>query len=111
MTTKHDLEIPQGSTARLVVTVVGGPDDLTGYTGWMQIREVKADLLPLDEFDESDITVDPVNRQVVVTIPAASTALYTDFSEGVYDLLLVGPGGPYRVVEGRVIINRSVTRS
>lgn len=108
-TTKLNLTIPQGSIYRFVVTVVGGPADLTGYTGWMQIRETKSDAVVLDELT-TEITVNNTTRQVVVTIPDTVTALYT-WDNALYDLVIIGPADErWRVVEGYVRVNHSVTR-
>jgi hypothetical protein len=106
---KLDIIIPKGGTYRLVVNVVGGPVDLTGYTGAMQIRKYKESDEVLAEVDTGDIDVDSGNRQVVVTIPSIDTATY-DFDSGVYDVLLQGPSDDWRIVEGNVRISGSVTR-
>lgn len=106
--TKLDLEIPQGGTYRFVVTMSGGPDDLTGYTGWMQIRDTKVSTEVLAEYT-SEIVVNPLTSQVVVEIPDTETAGYA-WDNGVYDLVIQGPEGDWRVVEGIVQVNHSVTR-
>lgn len=108
-TTKLNLTIPQGSVYRFVVTVVGGPDDMTGFAGWMQIRDTKASDVVLDELT-TEITVNHTTRQVVVTIPDTVTELYA-WDNAVYDLVIIGPDDErWRVVEGYVHVNHSVTR-
>lgn len=108
---QYDFEIPQGGTVDFVVDVVGGPTDLTGYTGKMQIRELRSDILPLATVDPSGITVNATTRQVRVRIPSSDTDGY-DWERGVYDVYIVGPGADeWRVVEGRVTNSFAVTRS
>lgn len=108
---QYDFEIPQGGTVDFVVDLVGGPADVTGYTGKMMIRELRSDILPLATINPADITVNGGTRQVHVRIPSSETAGY-DWERGVYDLYIVGPGADeWRVVEGRVTNSFAVTRS
>lgn len=107
---QRSFDIPCGSTVQFVVDVVGGPEDLTGYTGEMQIREQRNDVLPLATVPPGGIVTNPGTRQVTVTIPSSETENYT-FSRGVYDVLLTGPGGDaWRLVQGRVTTSQAVTR-
>lgn len=108
MTTKLNIEIPQGQSHRFVVNVIGGPSDLAGYSGWMQIRETKASEVILADLT-TEIVVNPLTRQAVVEIPDTETAGYT-WDNAVYDLVIQGPLGDWRVVEGTVQVNHSVTR-
>lgn len=103
------IEIEQGSNFRLVVTLVGGPDSWTGYTGRMQIRAQKSSSEVL--FDTSEITVDTINKQAVLEISAVDTAEF-DWTNGSYDVLLTSGDeqDAYRVVEGKVKVDHSVTR-
>lgn len=108
---QYDFEIPQGGTVDFVVDLVGGPTDLTGYTGKMMIRELRNDILPLATVNPSGITVNATTRQVRVRIPSSDTAGY-DWERGVYDMYIVGPGADeWRVAEGRVTNSFAVTRS
>lgn len=110
--TQYDLDIPQGEAYVLVIDIVNGPDDLTGYEGWMQIRPTKQAEEVLADFSTSEITVNPNTDQVVLTIPDTDTVDFT-WDNGVYDLVIRIPGQPLtsrRVIEGRVIIDHSVTR-
>lgn len=110
MTTKYDIVLPHTGTKKLVVNVIGGPTDLTGYTGRMQVREYKADTDVLVDVLASNIVVNPLTDQVVVTIPDELLAAYT-VAQGVYDLYIIGPGGDrWRVIEGVVRFSQSVTR-
>lgn len=105
------IEIEQGSDFRLVVTVVGGPSSLAGYTGAMQIRSMKADPVVLYQVPSGGITIDQINSQVVVKIAAAATANFT-WDIGVYDVLITSgdEADAYRIVEGKVRVDHSVTR-
>ncbi len=107
---QRDIEIPGGSTLEFIVDVIGGPATLTGYTGSMQIRELRLDLDLLAEVPESCIVVNPTTRQVTVRIPSSETETYA-WERGVYDLLITGPtGDAWRLVEGRVTNSLPVTR-
>lgn len=108
--TTKDIRIEQGTTFRLVVTVLPGvPEDITGYTAAMQVRPYRASLEVLADLDENEITVNNITRQVVVTIPASVTETY-DWREGDYDLVITGVGGKFRLVQGRAVVSPSVTR-
>lgn len=106
--TRLDLEIPQRSTYKFVVTVVGGPPSLVGYVGHLQMRESVLDALPSVDLGAEAITVNDTTRQVTVVIPAEATEV-VDWEVGVYDLYLEGTE-PWRLVQGVVKINQSVTR-
>lgn len=109
-TTKYDVRIPQSGTWRYVVGVEGGPDDLTGYVGKMEIRETASDAVALATIQGGQVVVNPNTRQVVVTVPSSVTATYT-WSEAKYDLYVIGPTGDrWRVVEGNIRLSLTVTR-
>lgn len=103
--TNLNLEIPQGGTFQLVIDITAGPADLSGYTGHMQIRDVPGGEI-LEDLTPS---VNPSTRQMLVEIPSANTKLY-DWNYGSYDVKLVGAAGDWRVLEGRIIVNHSVTQ-
>ena len=106
----YTFEVPTGGTVEFTVDVVGGPADLTGYVGSMQIRELRADPVALLTLDPSNITVNPGTRQVTVRIPSAVTATF-DWERGVYDVYITGPTqDAWRIVEGRVTNSLAVTR-
>lgn len=103
---RKDIVIEQAANFRLVVSVIGGPEDLSGYTAKMQVRQIKASEELLAEMVG---IVNPVTRQVVVEALASVTEDY-DWSEGVYDVLMEGAAGSWRIAEGRAILSKSVTR-
>ena len=108
---QYDFEIPRGGTVDFVVDVVGGPADLTGYTGSMMIRELRADNVPLATVPPDGITVNGTTRQVRVRIPSSETVGY-EWQRGVYDVYITGPStDAWRIVEGRVTNSQAVTRS
>lgn len=106
---QRDFEIPAGGTVEFIVDVIGGPADLTGYTGAMQIRELRSDIVALADIGPADITVDVPNRQVTVRIPSDVTSTFL-WERGVYDVKITGPDGAWRLVEGRVTNSLPVTR-
>jgi hypothetical protein len=103
------LDIEQGSELVFNVSVIGGPGTLTGYVGAMQIRSMKSDPTTLYEVDPDNITFDTGNRIVTVRIPATDTATFS-WDRGVYDVLISGISDAWRICEGRVTIDHSVTR-
>jgi hypothetical protein len=110
-TTRKDLCIPQTDIFRLVVTVSGGPDDITGYTAEMQIRKTKASTVVLADLDPDWFTIDAVNRQVVLEIPAEATAVYDWTGAAMYDMHLLGTSPErWRLLEGKASLDKTVTR-
>lgn len=108
--TNRDLDIRATGTVDFVVDVVGGPADLNGYTGSMQIREFRNDILPLATVSPDAITVNPSSRQVHVQIPSTETAGYA-WRRGVYDLKMTGPSGDaWVLVQGRITNALAITR-
>lgn len=106
----RDLDIRAGGVVDFVVDIVGGPADLSGYVGSMDIRQFRNDATPLAEVPGGAITVNAPGRQVHVQIPSATTAGYA-WRRGVYDLKLTGPGGDdWILVQGRVFNSRAITR-
>jgi hypothetical protein len=109
---KLALMVEQGADFQLVVTVVGGPVSLSGYVGKMQIRATKSSTTVLYDVPSGMISVDAVNRQVVVSLPWTETDDFT-WDGGLYDVVITSANGvdAYRVVEGKVSIDHSVTRA
>src|SRR5262245_43395426 len=97
-----DLVVEQGSDFQFVVTVVGGPVSMSGYTGSMQVRASKSATTPLYSVPSDKITVDSTNRQVVVSLPYTETDDFT-WDGGLYDLVITSADqvDAYRVVEGK----------
>jgi hypothetical protein len=111
MSTRLDRVIDEGSMHVFVINILGGPDDLTGYVGSMQVRATKTAPTTLAEVDPDNITVNEITRQVIVEIPNEATVDYEWSGLAVYDLYIEGPlGDRWRVVEGTIRISREVTR-
>lgn len=110
--TKLALNVEQGSDFDLVVTVVGGPASLSGYTGSMQIRAIKSAGETLYTVDPGAIAIDNVGRQVTVSLPWTETADF-DWDNGLYDLVITSADQTeqHRLVEGKVSVDHSVTRA
>jgi len=103
------LEIEQGSDCVFSVQLNGGPADISAYTGAMQIRSMKDDPAVLYSLAPTGFTFDAGNRIVTVRIPAADTAAFS-WDRGVYDVLISGADGDWRICEGKVTIDHWVTR-
>jgi hypothetical protein len=107
------IEIRQGATWAPVLTVSddGTTADLTGYTAWMQIRESVDSPDILHELTmTSGITIDGPAGKISLRIPSTVTATWT-WRSGVYDMLLISPGGDTEpFLEGEVLVDRAVTR-
>lgn len=109
MATRHNIVIPQAGTYRLVVLVADGPTDLSGYTAQMQIRPAKGSVELYAEV--TGITVEPVNRQVIVEMTDEQTGAMNWLRDAPYDLYIEGPAGDrWRLLEGLATLSKTVTR-
>ena len=106
-----DLTIEQYTTFTLDLTITEGegdnvtPMDLTPYTPRLQVREILLACNP----ENGRILVDqPTSGVIQITLTAEDTS-HLSWSEGVYDLLLVGPD-THRLLEGSVTVRPGVTR-
>jgi hypothetical protein len=108
--TQLPIEIEQGADFDLLVAVVGGPDDLTGWTGRMQIRELKASADVLYE-TIAGVTINVGADTVAIHVPCTETVTF-DWDRGVYDVLITSGDATsaHRIVEGKVTLDRAVTR-
>ena len=117
--------IEQGSTTYFTISYKDSnkePVDLTGYHARMQIRPDYADFAEekyinlsssLDD-DGSGLYITPKEGKIDVVMSAAKTELF-DFDDGFYDLELYRDcefTDKYvlRLIQGKVRINREVTR-
>lgn len=105
-----NLTVPAYADLRVVIDVVGGPSTLVGYVGKMQIRATAAATATLADYGASEITCDNTTRTVSVIVLAAVTQAYT-WTQAVYDLVITGSDGTYRIAEGSVLVTPGVTRS
>jgi hypothetical protein len=111
----NTITIEQGSTFSLSLNWTNSSDetiDLTSYSARMKGRadnESTTEIFSLTE--ASEITLASSDPNVVITIPAATTANYDAPLLGVYDLELVSSGGVVtKILKGRLRIDREVTR-
>jgi hypothetical protein len=88
------------------------PKNLVGWSARMHIREKIDDTDFLVELTSAngDIVISTPDARTVFTIATAVTTLL-DFTQAVYDLELVNPSDEAtRIVEGKVFLEREVTR-
>jgi len=108
---KYDIEIEQGATYGLVVTVEnpdGTPVDLTGMTARMQVRDVSEQVLVELTTENGRISLGGASGKITLSIDAATTA---DLDRGgVYDLELVNGAEVTRVIMGKASLSKEVTR-
>lgn len=112
-----DLTIEQYTTFTLDLSITEGegdnviPMDLTPYTPRLQVRESAAgrEILLACNPENGRITVDnPASGVIQITLSAADTS-HLGWSDGVYDLVLIGPDA-HRLLEGSVTVRPGVTR-
>jgi len=114
MTLRYHLRINQGETFQVAIPVLdanGAPVSLSGMTARGQIRTHAADPTVLHEWTlgNSGIAFDANN--VVLKVPATTSAAWT-WRTGAYDVELTdGSGNVTRLVDGHVIVHPEVTRT
>ena len=105
---KKDFMIEQGSTWEWYIT--SNSLDITGYSAELQAR---VDLTSADKIINMSTTnslLTVTNNQIFASLAAASTAALTTPTM-VYDLEIQSPlGKKYRILEGRIILSKEVTR-
>lgn len=85
--------------------------DLTGFTGRMQIRKsINSPVLIELTTANGRITLTPLTGGILLALSAADTAAL-DFTTGVYDLELTSAAGAVtRILQGDVELSKEVTR-
>jgi hypothetical protein len=113
---RYDLEIKQGATFTRTILwedAAGYPFDMTGWTAKLQIRAGYSSISPLLTLTSSPaagIVITPLIGQIDITITAAQSATIQQ-DRAVYDIEIDKGGGVRsRLVEGKVMIYREVTR-
>jgi hypothetical protein len=86
------------------------PQDLTGYTARMMIKDkVGGTQLYLLDITSTHIALDLVDLTISLNIPATDSALFA-WSKGVYDLKMTSPGGTVTtLLSGAVSVVPTVT--
>lgn len=107
-----DIKIEQGKNFKLTVTVreYGVVKNLTGFAGRMMIKSGVGGTTHAS-LTGTEITIPaPVNGQVVINIPATTTAAYT-WKLGIYDLEVFnsGTGEVVGVLKGFASLEQEVT--
>lgn len=115
MTLRYDIRLNQGETYRLSVPVLdadgnGDPAALTGTTATAQIRTHAASPVVLYEWSTAEGNVAFNVNNIVLTVPAADSSLWT-FRTARWSLELAdNTGATTRLVEGLVIVHPEITR-
>lgn len=104
---KLDVKIEEGVNLQIVVDVSSHAGSLAGATAKMEVRAYRESP---DVLLTHTPSVDTVNKQVVVDIPHGQLTGLTWYT-GEYDIEMTVGTAKYRIVEGRVVVSKEVTRS
>lgn len=110
----YDITIEQGATFQMNLTwkdSTGAAVNITGYTARMQVREnyeAESTLVSLTSTG-GDIVLGGALGTIAITIAASATQTL-QLDEAVYDLELVNGATVTRLIQGKAIISREVTR-
>lgn len=89
------------------------PNNLTGFTVKMQIRDLPTDpniLLELST-ENGKITVDAGVGQINLTLSALETSKITKWREGYYDIIVTSPLGEVtRLLQGKIAVSYGITK-
>ena len=105
----YNLEIEQGSTFKRVFTVVGATWNLTPYTPRMVIRQQPGSPVLFDSDAHAGSVVINNATTLTIEIPASVTATFK-FDQANYDLELNDAGAIYKMIKGKVLLNKEYTR-
>ncbi len=110
----YNIKIDQGAKYFVRFTWtdnLGVPIDVTGWTGQIMFRNKKEDAAPIyDSSINGDVIVGDNDGLVDFELDTADTAAFT-FDNALYDLELTDLAGEVtRLLEGRVYLNKEVTR-
>jgi len=113
VTLQYHLRINQGETFQVAIPVLdanGADVSLSGMTARGQIRTHAADPTVLYEWSAGANNLAFSGNDVVITVPAATSSLWT-WRTAAYDVELTdGSGNVTRLVEGHVIVHPEITR-
>lgn len=114
MAGEYDIKILQGSDKKITVVVKDDSDtviNLTGYDARMQVRSnIQSDTV-LDELTNGNSRIDitGVEGKLELKFPSDISKNY-NFVSAVYDLEIDGGGQVKRILEGKFLISKEVTR-
>lgn len=111
MAGKYNITLEQGADYRLNLTLRqtnGRPLNLTGYTGFAQIRRDSSSSVLVDFI----VSFDPLRTsgKMSLVIPSSVT-LVLDFLQGYYDFYLMSGGLRKRILEGTVFLSKTISRT
>ncbi len=110
---KVDLFIERGATFSKTIKYVKGdtgvPVDLTGYAGYMQIRDAPNGNL-IYTVPSGDIFIDVALGTIQVSIPMTATATM-EAGEHSYDLVIKKSSYSRRLIEGKANVSEWVTKN
>lgn len=115
MTLRYDLRINQGETRKISIPVFdtdgnGNPALLAGVVAKGQVRSHASSPTVLYEWSTANGNVTYDSNNVVLTVPAAESTLWS-FRTGQWSLELSdNSGATTRLVEGMVIVHPEVVR-
>ena len=113
MTLRYDLRINQGETFQLEIPVLdedGDPASLAGLVAKGQIRAHARSATVLYEWSLANTNIALVGNDVILTVPATVSSLWT-FRTGEWSVELTdGAGVATRLIEGVVIVHPELVR-
>jgi len=113
LTLQYHLRINQGETFQVAIPVLDvndSPITLSGMTAHGQIRTHAADPTVLYEWSTGANNLAFDTNNVILTVPAATSSLWT-WRTAQYDVELTDEDGVVtRLVEGHVIVHPEITR-
>lgn len=110
---RYDINVDQGATWAITLTIKQAnklPLNLTGYMGEGMVKKTIDDPSALASFIVTFPS--PLEGKVTLMLPASVTSEF-DFTWGVYDFKITSPAPNSqvtRVLQGKVILNREVSR-
>jgi hypothetical protein len=111
--TEH-FEVRTGRTFRKVIRILNADGSVRDLSGWQARMSIKADvddvapLVTLTSSPAAGLTITPLAGEIEIKIDDSATALYT-WESGVYDLVITNGTDAEPVLEGGIIVRKSVT--
>ena len=114
MSGEYNINILQGSDKHIVLTLKnddGSVINLTGYTANMQVRPRINSKNILDELTTTNnrIDIEADDGRIILKFPNGVSTNY-DFENAVYDVEVYAGGRARRLIQGRLLVDKEVTR-